>query len=121
MRAEATGLAAAIRAAAEAAPLLVITAAALSDLAAELGSFEAAMAELLAVAEAIGHPVAVNLPTGADSSSTAFVAPRSWSEERLKGWAAGHHQELEAQFGMVSRVQQIGPNRAERRRRKRGD
>ena len=118
----ATGLAASIRAAAEVSPLLCLSTRAFGDLAAELGGYSAAAAYLLELAEEIGHPIAVNLVTVDDESSTVFVAPKNWTEERLAGWAAGHHQELEAAFGPVShveRMERIGPNRAERRRRRR--
>ena len=100
----AVSIAASIRVAAEAAPLLVIGGRALADLAAELGGEEAAARHLLEVAEEIGHPVGVNVPTGRGASSTMFIPPRSWSAERLSGWAAGHHAELEEAFGGVSRV-----------------
>jgi len=114
-----TSMAVSIRAAAEAAPLLVVSSRALSDLADELGSMESAAEHLQGVAEAIGKPIAVNLPTGADTTSTVFIAPKNWTEERLAGWAAGHHQALEAEFGRVQRVRPLGANRAERRRRNR--
>ncbi len=97
-------MAASIRAMASVAPLFVISVRALGDLAAELGSMDAAAEFLLGVAEAIGRPIAVNVETGSDTSSTAFIAPRGWGEERLAGWTAGHHQELEAAFGTVLRV-----------------
>ena len=106
----------AIRVAAQASPLLVITGRAFGDLAAELGGAEAAVGELLSVAESVNRPIAVNMPTGADASSTVFVSPRGWTEERLQGWVAGRHQELEREFGQVTRL----GNRAERRRRRRG-
>ena len=92
-------VAASIRVAAEAAPLLVITGRALADLARELGSMDAAGRYLCTLAEEIGHPIGVNGPTSAASSSTAFISPRSWSPERLQGWIAGRHQELEDAFG----------------------
>ena len=90
----AVSLAAAIRQAACVAPLLVIKQRAFADLAAELGGFEAAVGELLSVAESANRPIAVNMPTGQDMSSTVF----------LQGWVAGHHQELAAEFGEVTRV-----------------
>jgi len=103
---EAVSVSAAIRSAAQASPL-------------ELGGVEGAAEYLHQVAQATGRPIAVNLVTGADSASTtAFVSPRGWTQERLDGWVAGHHQELEAEFGPVQR---IGPNRAARRRRQRED
>jgi len=101
--------AASIRVAAAAAPLLVIGGRALADLAAELGGMDAAGAFLLEVAEAIGHPIGLNLPTGATSLSTAFIAPRSWSRERVAGWVGGHHAELEAALGTVSHVSSSMP------------
>ena len=109
-------MAAAIRRMAGAAPLLCLTSRALGDLADELGSMEAAADFLLEVAESIGHPIAVNVPTGPDASSTTFLPPKGWSEERLAGWVAGKHEELEREFGQVTRL----GNRAERRRRRRG-
>ena len=112
----ALSMAASIRAAAQAAPMLVLTTRALRNLADELGGHEHAADFLLNLAEAIGRPIAVNLPTGPDTSSTAFLPPRGWTEERLQGWVAGHHQELESEFGHVARV---GRNRAARRRRQR--
>jgi len=107
-----------IRTAAEAAPLLVVSGRAFGDLAEELGSMDAAAEHLQGVAEAVGRPIAVNLPAEDDGSSTVFISPRSWTEERLAGWVGGHHEHLEREFGRVSR---IGPNRTERRRRQRED
>ena len=103
--------AASIRVAAAAAPLLVITARSFGDLAAELGSPEAAARHLRELAEEIGHPIGVNGPTGAETSSTMFIPPRTWSAERLSGWVAGRHQELEDAFGDVSRVTTDVPRR----------
>ena len=87
-------IATAIRRMADAAPMLVLTGRAFNDLARELGGFEAAVGELLSVAESANRPIAVNMPTGQDMSSTVF----------LQGWVAGHHQELAAEFGEVTRV-----------------
>lgn len=97
-------VAATIRRAAGISPLLVLTGRDLGDLAAELGSMEAASGSLLQIAEDIGKPIGVNLPTGPDTSSTAFIAPRGWSDERLAGWIAGHHTELEAELGEIVTV-----------------
>jgi hypothetical protein len=92
----------AIELAAQTGPLLVLTGRALNDLADELGSDEAAMRHLLRVAETVNKPIAVNVETGPDTSSTVFLAPRSWTPERLRGWAAGHHEALEATFGAAT-------------------
>src|SRR4051794_5954270 len=88
----------AIRTAAGLAPLFVLTGRALLDLERELGSWEAAGRYLLKIAEEIGRPIGVNAPT-ATGSRSMFLAPRSWSPDRLKGWVAGHHEVLERAFG----------------------
>jgi len=84
--------------------LVVVTGRAYGELVDELGGDDAAARHLARVATNVGRPLAVNLPTGADTSRTIFVAPRGWSEERLAGWAAGRHAELEAAFGPASVV-----------------
>lgn len=91
-------VAAAIEQAARTVPLLVLTGRALSALADELGSMEAAAEHLCRVATEIRKPVCVNIQT-ADGSSTGFISPRGWSDERLAGWAAGKREELERLFG----------------------
>ena len=88
----------AIAEAATVAPLLVITYRAFCDLAAELGSDEAATCYLLRVSEQIGRPLGVNFETG-DGSRTCFLAPRSWTQERLAGWIGAKHDDLEDAFG----------------------
>jgi hypothetical protein len=100
-------MAAAIRAAAEVAPLLALTGRALVDLGEGLGGVDAATLWLLELAEATGKPVGVNFATGDDTSSTAFVAPRTWTEQRLQGWIAGHHAELEDAFGEVTQIREF--------------
>jgi len=100
----AVSAAAAIRAAAAAAPLLVVGGRALADLAAELGGHEAAATFVLELAESVGRPVGLNMPAGGGTTSTMFISPRSWSPARTQGWVGGHHQELEQQFGRVTRM-----------------
>ena len=97
-------MARAIRATAQAAPLFLLTVRALAELADELGGMDAAATFLLGIAESNNRPIAVNVETGPDTSSTAFLAPRTWTEERLAGWTAGRHQELEDEFGRITRV-----------------
>ncbi len=79
--------------------LVVMTGRSYGELVSELGSDEAAARHLARVATNSGTPIAVNLPTGAETSTTVFVSPRGWSSDRLAGWAAGRHAELEATFG----------------------
>ena len=87
-----------IRQSAHLVPLTVISGRMRIDLADELGGQEAAGRFLMEVAEDIGRPVAVNVPTPTGSRSM-FLAPRSWSSERLAGWVAGHHEAVEDMFG----------------------
>ena len=89
----------AIAAAARSAPLLVVSHRAFNDLCAELGSEEAAARHLCRVATNTGRPIAANLPTGPDTSTTVFISPKGWGRERLAGWVAGKRDELEELFG----------------------
>lgn len=89
----------AIAAAARSGPLVILTNRAFYDLAAELGGTDQATRHLLKVATNTGAPIAANLTTGDDTSTTVFIAPKGWSEERLGGWVAGHHHVLEEAFG----------------------
>ncbi len=89
----------ALAAVARTVPLVVVTHRAWGELCAELGGEDAAVRHLARVATNTGKPIAVNLPRGEDESTTVFLAPKGWTEERLRGWAAGHHRELEAAFG----------------------
>jgi len=85
-------------------PLVCVTGRAYGELVGELGSDEAAARHLARVATNSGHPICVNFETGADTATTVFISPKGWSEDRLAGWAAGHHQELERAFGPASVV-----------------
>lgn len=92
----------AIAAAARSAPLLVLTHRAFSDLAAELGGDDEAVRHISRVATNTGRPIGTNLLTGPKTSSTLFIPPKGWTSERLTGWVAGHHAELEDAFGAAS-------------------
>jgi hypothetical protein len=94
----------ALAVAARSSPLLVVTCRAFDDLSAELGDGDAAVRHLLRVATNTGRPVAVNLEGDDGDSTTCFLAPRGWSSERLAGWAAGHHEAIEAMFGTATPV-----------------
>ncbi len=89
----------ALAATARRAPLVVVTGRAYGEMVAELGGAEAVIAHLIRVATNIGKPLAVNLPSGPDTSSTIFLGPKGWSDERVAGWIGGHHEALEAAFG----------------------
>ena len=34
-----------------------------------------------------------------DGATTMFLAPKGWTDERLRGWAAGHDDALQEMFG----------------------
>jgi hypothetical protein len=92
----------AITVAARTGPLLVLTGRAFRELMAELGGLEPAMRHLHRVSENTARPIGVNFEGVEDRSSTVFLAPRSWSPERLRGWIAVHHEALEAMFGAAT-------------------
>jgi hypothetical protein len=85
-------------------PPLVVTGRAYGELVAELGSDEAAARHLARIATNVGRPICVNLPSGADTSTTVFIGPKGWTDGRLTGWAAAHREALKAAFGPVSVV-----------------
>src|SRR5258707_1300328 len=93
-----------IRASAHFAPLSLVSGRMLIELSDELGGEDQAGRFLLSVAEEIGRPIGVNIPTAAETSQTIFLAPRAWSSGRLAGWVAGHHEAVEAMFGPATRV-----------------
>ena len=83
---------------------VVVTGHAYGDLVDELGGDDAAARHLGRVATNSGRPICVNFETGPETSMSVFVAPKGWSEDRLAGWAAGHHAEVEAMFGPATVV-----------------
>jgi len=87
-----------IRESAGLAPLTMISGRMLIDLSDELGGQEEAVAFLSEIAEQTGRPVGVNVPT-LEGSRSMFLAPRGWTQERLAGWVAGHHEAVEDMFG----------------------
>lgn len=96
-----------IRAACTPGTLAVLSASTFLELSDELGGLEGALLFLVDVATANKTPIALNLPTTADPdgpSTTLCVPPKGWSQERVSGWVAARHQELEAIFGQVERI-----------------
>ena len=92
----------AITASARSGPLVVLTDRAFRELMAELGGHDQAARHLMRVAANVGKPIGVNFEAGDGASSTVFMASRSWTTERLKGWVAGHHEALASMFGAVT-------------------
>ena len=102
-----------LRAMFKVAPLPVLTTAAWLQLVSECGGSEQrAGALLLKLAGKHNKPVAVNLPRPGGESTTAFLGPPGWSEERLRGWVGGLHAELQAEFGVVAAVRRVGGAKA---------
>lgn len=95
---ETAGTAAAIEAAALAGPMVVLTERTYRVLTAELGDHAAAMGFLLRVSEEADKPIGVNFPTP-EGSRTCFLAPRGWTQDRLRGWIGARHEEIAEVFG----------------------
>ena len=87
-------------------PLVVLTGRLFRDLSDELGGTESAMRHLLRVSENAQKQIAVNFETGEGTSRSVFLAPRSWTPERLQGWVAGHHDTIKAMFGAATSVRE---------------
>jgi hypothetical protein len=88
----------AVMTAARSGPLVILSERAIRDLADELGGYDQAIRHILRIATNVGKPIGINLPI-AEGSTTAFIAPGSWTRERLAGWVGARHAELEAAFG----------------------
>jgi hypothetical protein len=84
--------------------LVVVTGPALNELTAELGGYDPAVHHLLRVATNTGRAIGVIMETGEDTSSTLFLAPRSWTPKRPRGWVAGRHEAIEGMFGAATPV-----------------
>jgi hypothetical protein len=72
------------------------------------GSDKRATRWLADLAAETGKPIALNLPDGPDRSVTTFISPPDWTAERLQGYIAGRHAELEAVLGEVAEVRSVG-------------
>ena len=89
----------ALAATARLAPLVVVTGRAYGEMLAELGSDELVITHLIRVATNVDRPIGVNLTSGTDTSTTVFIGPKHWSDDRVAGWIRGHHEALEEAFG----------------------
>jgi hypothetical protein len=83
--------------------LLLLTSRAVRELRQELHTWERVGEWAAELATRLNRPVALNLPDRDGSSRTMVLAP-NWSHERLAGYVAGRHEELEAEFGPIARV-----------------
>jgi hypothetical protein len=117
----AISMAAAIGGLVDSAPVFVGGGRAFADLARELGSYGAAAEFLRELVERHDKPIALNVPTGPDTSRTIFIAPGSWPGEKLRGWAAGAAVSgLADPFGPVERISTPRGPRFHPRKRRRG-
>jgi len=89
----------ALAATARLAPLVVVTDRCYAEMLAELGDADAVVRHMARVATNVGKPLTVNLTSGTDTSTTVFIGPKHWSDERVAGWIGGHREALEAAFG----------------------
>lgn len=70
----------------------------------ELHSIEAVGQWAADLATRLDRPVLLNVPDRDGTSHTLTLAPKPWTTERLQGYIAGRHQELEELFGKIDRV-----------------
>lgn len=78
-------------------PLLVLDESQFERLVVELGTPWEALTWLAELAATVGHPIALHV-----AGLTTVLSPPAWSEDRLRGWIAPHHDELEEAFGRIS-------------------
>src|SRR5690349_7922768 len=83
------------------AQLVVVEHELFSDLVDEAGSVALALDLLVRVAIENDRPIGVNFPRDDDTSEIKWFAPDGWADERLQGWIAAYHGELESDFGNV--------------------
>jgi len=99
-----------IRAAAQSGAMVMLTHRAMAMLVDELGERRAGRL-LLELATETQRPIAVNVPDDPSDpdgeSTTLMIPPIGWSEERVRGWIGGQHEEIEAAFGQVAGVRRL--------------
>jgi hypothetical protein len=86
---------------AESAPTVVLTAASLGQLSRELKGYRRAVRYLADLATECNRPIGMHAEH-ASGGRTVFIPPRHWTPERLAGWIAGRHADIEAQFGSIA-------------------
>jgi hypothetical protein len=84
--------------------LLVFGAGIVRELRQELRSIDAVGAWAVDLATRLRRPVMLNMPDRDGGSHTLTLSPPGWSQERLSGYIAGRHQELEEAFGPIERI-----------------
>ena len=85
-------------------PSALVTERFFDALSAELGGSRAAAEFSVYIANKSGRPIGYNFSKGDGESRTVFMSPRGWSQERLSGYVAAHHEALEHLFGDATPV-----------------
>jgi hypothetical protein len=91
----------AVDSALSAVPLVVLTPRMVRQLETECGSAEKLAAWALKLVRRRRRPLGLH---DSEVGRTFFFAPPDWSQERLAGYIAAHHGELEAALGPISRI-----------------
>jgi len=82
-------------------PLVVLTARTLAQLETEFRGHKRMVRWLVDLATASDRPIGLHAEH-TNGGQTVFIPPRHWTAEKLQGWIAGRHAELEAQFGAIA-------------------
>jgi hypothetical protein len=82
-------------------PLVVLSHRMVAQLERECGTSEKLARWLLKLVGRRRRPLGLHNPA---TDQTLFYAPADWSQERLQGYLAVYHEELEAQFGPIERM-----------------
>jgi hypothetical protein len=78
----------------------------------ELKSVDAVAEWAIALTIRLDRVLLLNIPDRDGSSHTLTLAPPAWSRERLQGYVAARHEELEEAYGPIARVGPIRPEAA---------
>jgi hypothetical protein len=73
--------------------LVIVGESLLARLTEQCGTMDAALAQVVALADRLGRPVALRV-----DNSTTFFGPSGWGEERLQGWAGGQAAAVEEAY-----------------------
>jgi hypothetical protein len=79
----------------------------LRELRQELHTWERVAEWAADLARRLNRPVLLNFPGPNDTSRTIALAP-GWSQEKLSGYLAARHVELEAAYGEIERIVAAG-------------
>jgi hypothetical protein len=82
-------------------PLVVLSHRIVAQLERECGSSEKLAAWMLKLVARRRRPLGLHNPA---TDQTIFYAPPDWSSEKLAGYLATFHEELEGQFGRIERI-----------------